>query len=341
MISVPRAASPRPQPRLCGATRRPRSNSPTPALKARRPRLGRRRRSRRPRRRPLWNRPRRPPATPAPAADPALPPPRSPQAVILYKKGDVAGLTALAARPLTRTSDRRSNGRRCAPTRTRPSTRSPPSSRRIRAGQAARGFASGRKPNSAAHPQAPAQVAAFFANDPPQSSAGKIAAARAAQAMGRAEEASQIIRALWRDGNVDALSESVILREFGSSLTKADHAYRADRLLYTGLPQRWRPRRGACRSRRLGARSGPHRGGSRADEPGARQGGSAGVAQRSRSPVLQDPVRSPRRAGLRGGGPAEPRAARSRRARQSGSVVERAEDGRPRAPRPRRAATCL
>ena len=51
--------------------------------------------------------------------------------------------------------------------------------------------------------------------------------------MGRAEEASQIIRALWRDGNVDALSESIILREFGSSLTKADHAYRADRLLYT------------------------------------------------------------------------------------------------------------
>ena len=86
----------------------------------------------------------------------------------------------------------------------------------------------------AAHPQAPAKVAAFFASDPPQSSAGKIAAARAAQAMGRAEEASQIIRALWRDGNFDALTESVILREFGASLTKADHAYRADRLLYAG-----------------------------------------------------------------------------------------------------------
>jgi soluble lytic murein transglycosylase len=85
----------------------------------------------------------------------------------------------------------------------------------------------------AAHPRAPGQVAAFFANDPPQSSAGKIAAARAAQAMGRPEEASKIIRALWRDGNFDALSESVVLREFGSSFTKADHAYRADRLLYT------------------------------------------------------------------------------------------------------------
>ena len=59
VIFLPPAASLRPQPRLREATRRPRSNSPTPALKARRPRLARRRRSRRPRRRPLGNRPRR------------------------------------------------------------------------------------------------------------------------------------------------------------------------------------------------------------------------------------------------------------------------------------------
>ncbi len=39
---------------------------------------------------------------------------------------------------------------------------------------------------------------------------------------------------MWRDGNVDGLAESVILRDFGASLTKADHAYRADRLLYAG-----------------------------------------------------------------------------------------------------------
>ncbi len=38
-----------------------------------------------------------PPAPPEPAADPALPPPRSPQAVILYRKGDAAGLMALAS----------------------------------------------------------------------------------------------------------------------------------------------------------------------------------------------------------------------------------------------------
>ena len=52
--------------------------------------------------------------------------------------------------------------------------------------------------------------------------------------MGRTDEASQVIRALWRDGNFDGLTESVILRDFGRSLLKADHAYRADRLFYAG-----------------------------------------------------------------------------------------------------------
>ena len=204
-----------------------------------------------------------------------------------------------------------------------------------------RGFASGRKPISPRIRRRRTKVAAFFASDPPQSSAGKIAAARAAQAMGRAEEASQIIRALWRDGNVDALSESVILREFGSSLTKADHAYRADRLLYAGYLSAGAraaalagPDVSALAQARIAAARAAH-------ERGDGEGGSAGFAQRSRSPVLQDPVRSPRGRVYEAAVTAEPRAARSRRAGQSGSMVERAEDGRPRAPRPRRAATCI
>ncbi len=78
----------------------------------------------------------------------------------------------------------------------------------------------------------PAKVAAFFAAGPPRSGAGAIVAARAARAAGHAGEAGRIIRALWRDGNFDFSSESVILREFGAELTRADHKYRADRLLY-------------------------------------------------------------------------------------------------------------
>jgi len=82
------------------------------------------------------------------------------------------------------------------------------------------------------NPEAPAKVAAYFASEPPQSSAGMIAAARAANATGRSDEGVAIIRALWRDGDFDFSAETLILREFGAALTRADHKYRADRLLY-------------------------------------------------------------------------------------------------------------
>ena len=82
------------------------------------------------------------------------------------------------------------------------------------------------------HPPSASAVAEFFAAEPPQSSAGKLAAARAAAAEGRVDEAIRIVRALWRDGNFDGWTESAILRDFGVSLLKSDHKYRADRLLY-------------------------------------------------------------------------------------------------------------
>jgi soluble lytic murein transglycosylase len=80
--------------------------------------------------------------------------------------------------------------------------------------------------------EAPAKVAAYFASEPPQTSAGMIAEARAANATGRSDEGARIIRALWRDSNLEPSTETVILREFGAALTSADHKYRSDRLLY-------------------------------------------------------------------------------------------------------------
>ncbi len=278
----------------------------------------------------------------APAADPALPmPPPVSQATILYRKGDVTGLAALAAAatdPAERSALEWASLRADA----HPSFASLTDFLEAHPNWPSRGWIrEQQEADLAAHPQAPAKTAAFFASDPPQSSAGKIAAARAAQAMGRGEEAAQIIRALWRDGNLDAMAESVVLREFGASLTKPDHAYRADRLLYAGYLSAGAraaalagPDILALAQARIGAARGPM-------SPRAHQGGSAGAPQRPRSPVLQDPVRPPRRARLRGGGPLESRAPRSRRARQPGSMVERAEDGRPHAARPRRAATCI
>ena len=170
-----------------------------------------------------------------PAADPALPPPPpASQAAILYRKGDVAGLTALAA-SATDAAERSALEWASLRADPHPSFAALADFLEAHPTWPSRGWIrEQQEADLAAHPQAPTKVAAFFASDPPQSSAGKIAAARAAQALGRSEEASQIIRALWREGPFDALAESVILREFGSSLAKADHAYRADRLLYTG-----------------------------------------------------------------------------------------------------------
>ena len=160
-------AFPRPQPRLCGATRTSRSNSPTPTLKARRPRLARRRRSRRPRDGLSGTVRRRRPALPAPAADPALPPPRKSSSRDPLQEGRRRGPHgARMRRPLTRTSDRRSNGRLCAPTRTRPSTRLPPSSRLIRAGQAAAWIRERQEAELAAHPQAPDEGRRIFRQRP-------------------------------------------------------------------------------------------------------------------------------------------------------------------------------
>ncbi len=184
------------------------------------------------------------PAEPAPPAAPAAesaPSPASPQAsphsseaVILYKKGDVAGLMALAAaandaaeRSALEWASLRADGR--------PSFESLATFLEAHPNWPSRGWIRQRQEaDLAAHPRPPAEVATYFADDPPQSNGGKIAAARAALATGHGEEASQIIRALWREGNLDALTESVVLREFGASLTKADHVYRANRLLYAG-----------------------------------------------------------------------------------------------------------
>ena len=82
------------------------------------------------------------------------------------------------------------------------------------------------------HPPSPSTVSEFFAGEPPQSSAGKLAVARAEALKGRTDEAIRIVRELWRDGNFDGWTESAILREFGVVLLKSDHKYRADRLLY-------------------------------------------------------------------------------------------------------------
>ena len=233
-----------------------------------------------------------PAIAPAPFAPP--PPPRGSAAAVLYNKGDAAGLAALAKAAddsaqrsalewaSLRADAHPSLASLAAFFEAHPSW---PSSQWIRDRQEA---------ELAAHAETPAKVAAYFAAAPPESSAGMIAAARAANAAGRTDEAAQIISTLWRDGNFDAFTESVIIREFGSSLAQADHKYRADRLFYAGAFAAAMRAAALAGSDVLALANARVRSCARAAERRGSQSGPAGAAERSWSYVRQNPVRPAR-----------------------------------------------
>ena len=77
-----------------------------------------------------------------------------------------------------------------------------------------------------------AYVAAMFADKSPRTPAGVVALARAKIEQGQPAEANELVRKLWRESDMDAHAEAAVLKEFSGVLTRADHKYRADRLLY-------------------------------------------------------------------------------------------------------------
>jgi soluble lytic murein transglycosylase len=82
-----------------------------------------------------------------------------------------------------------------------------------------------------------AEIDAAFAEKPPRTPPGVLAFARAALAEGRAADAKRAVGELWREHDLDVPTEGAVLREFGGLLTRADHKYRADRLLYAEKSQ--------------------------------------------------------------------------------------------------------
>ncbi len=62
--------------------------------------------------------------------------------------------------------------------------------------------------------------------------AGKLALARQAKTRGQVAVASDLVRNVWRNDDLSVSQEALILRDFGDLISKADHKYRADRLLY-------------------------------------------------------------------------------------------------------------
>jgi soluble lytic murein transglycosylase len=75
-------------------------------------------------------------------------------------------------------------------------------------------------------------VRAAFAAAPPATPAGALALASADRDSGSADKAGEIIRAVWRSGEIDGWLEGEVLRDFAAFLTSADHRARAERLLY-------------------------------------------------------------------------------------------------------------
>lgn len=78
----------------------------------------------------------------------------------------------------------------------------------------------------------PSTVRSFFAETRPISGEGKLALARALFASGDRTGGTAWLRDAWREDALMEETESTVMVEFGGMLTRADHKYRADKLLY-------------------------------------------------------------------------------------------------------------
>ncbi len=76
------------------------------------------------------------------------------------------------------------------------------------------------------------QILDFFARRQPETPQGRFALARALQGEGRAAEAVELARKIWREDTFAGSFEANLRKEFGEVLAKADHKFRADRLAY-------------------------------------------------------------------------------------------------------------
>ncbi len=77
-------------------------------------------------------------------------------------------------------------------------------------------------------------IKTYFSGVDPETPAGKLALARALTNDGRTGEAAALVRAVWREADLNAQLETKVRSDFGFYLDKADHKFRADRLLYKG-----------------------------------------------------------------------------------------------------------
>lgn len=78
----------------------------------------------------------------------------------------------------------------------------------------------------------PAQVISAFAGTQPETPEGTMALARALIETGRESDARALVSRIWRNERMSRDAENAMRSNFGSLLTKADHKFRMDKLLY-------------------------------------------------------------------------------------------------------------
>ncbi|MDQ6869865.1 MAG: lytic transglycosylase domain-containing protein [Pseudomonadota bacterium] len=77
-----------------------------------------------------------------------------------------------------------------------------------------------------------ALIKTFFSGADPETPAGKLALARVLTDDGKTAEAAALVRAVWREADLNLQIEAKVKTDFNTYLNKADHKFRADRLLY-------------------------------------------------------------------------------------------------------------
>lgn len=97
-----------------------------------------------------------------------------------------------------------------------------------------------------AEKRSPQVVRAFFGDQAPLTGPGKIALARAFAASGDTRMTAALVRDAYRTDDLSESTEQVVLTEFGTMITRADHKARADKFSYE--PDTARAMRAAARA---------------------------------------------------------------------------------------------
>ncbi|MGB6176297.1 MAG: lytic transglycosylase domain-containing protein [Methylocella sp.] len=77
-----------------------------------------------------------------------------------------------------------------------------------------------------------ALIKTYFSGADPETPAGKLALARVLTDDGKTSEAAALVRGVWREADLNPQLEAKVKTDFNAYLSRADHKFRADRLLY-------------------------------------------------------------------------------------------------------------